>query len=104
VLAAAARAVCGQRQAHRRLRATVGARGDGRLALKVQRRAGGQRILAQNVEIKLHGIVHHAGEVADHQIDACDGARIGARCCGEDNLKDALGDGKFVHGCIIPCR
>jgi hypothetical protein len=38
--------------------------------------SGGDGVLAEKAEIKVHGVFHHAGVIADDKIDAGDSAGI----------------------------
>lgn len=55
--------------------------------------AGGDGLLAEEVEVEDHGIVHHSGEVADDHINLEDFRSLGSLCIFEHHGEKGFNDG-----------
>ena len=64
----------------------------------MQGRAGREGVLAQKVEIKLHGIIDDTGEIADYEVNIGDARSIVGVRRFDGDVDDALSNGEFVHG------
>jgi hypothetical protein len=70
---------------------------DGRDAVKSQFRTLGDGVLAEQVPVKLNGIVHDARHLPDDQVQGDDALRAGLLGVFQGDFEDALDERKFVH-------